>query len=163
MRKRTMACSRIISVHHHPLEGVQSAGAITALHSFINARAKRRGFFGLIKRLLHGMRPASGSRQSGRNTNHSTGWRQIMLTLMPSIGVGLAGSLVIAIALAADWYIWRFRYWMSGASTAPSAKHENVIHMSSACSRDLVAHRIRPMGTSPLATQLRTAECREQY
>ena len=51
-----------------------------------------------------------------------------MLTLMPSIGVGLVGSLVIAIALAADWYIWRFRYWVSSASTAPSARDNLVIH-----------------------------------
>jgi hypothetical protein len=61
-----------------------------------------------------------------------------MLTLMPSIGVGLVGSLVIAIALAADWYIWKFRYWVSSASTVPSARDNIVIHVSSASGRELV-------------------------
>jgi hypothetical protein len=61
-----------------------------------------------------------------------------MSTLMPSIGVGLVGSLVVAMALAADWYIWKFRYWLSSASTVPPARDESVIHVSSASGRELV-------------------------
>jgi hypothetical protein len=136
--ERTMSISRAIRFCHNRLQGMQSTDAITALHPFIDAGTKRLGFFGSIKRVLCGIRLASGSKQGSLITNRSTGWRQIMLTFMPSMGVGLVGSLLTAIALAADWYIWKFRYWASSASSAPSAKDKSVIHASSASGRELV-------------------------
>lgn len=138
-----MSISKIIGFGHDLFEKMQSAGAISALHPLIDAPTKRLDFSGLINRALHGIRLAPGSSQSGRTTNRSNGWRQIMLTLIPPMGVGLLGSLLTAIALAADWYIWRFRYWVSKPSTALSATNKSVIHVSMASGREFVASHTR--------------------
>lgn len=66
-----------------------------------------------------------------------------MLTLMPSIWVGLAGIALTAILLAADWYIWDFRYWTFGrraVELAPirAADGREVIHVPGAFGREVV-------------------------
>ena len=60
-----------------------------------------------------------------------------MLTLIPSMGVGSVGSLLTATALAADWYIWKFRYWMSSGPVSPPPGDKDVIHVPSASGREL--------------------------
>jgi hypothetical protein len=37
-----------------------------------------------------------------------------MFTLMPSMYAGVIGGALTAVLLAADWYIWELRYWVSG-------------------------------------------------
>src|SRR5260370_31341938 len=79
--------------------------------------------------------------ESGCITNHLTKWRKSMLTLMPSMSVGLVGGVLTAILLAVDWYIWDFRYWISrqrAPELAPPADGKDVIHVPSASGRELV-------------------------
>ena len=60
-----------------------------------------------------------------------------MLTLLPSMGAGSAAILITAITLAADWYIWKFRYWMSSGPVSPPPGRTSVIHVPSASGREL--------------------------
>jgi hypothetical protein len=66
-----------------------------------------------------------------------------MLLWMPSMCVGLTGVLVTGILLAADWYIWDSRYWISqqcAPELAPSkvADGTGSNRVSSASGRELV-------------------------
>jgi hypothetical protein len=61
-----------------------------------------------------------------------------MFTLMPTMGVGYVGALITTIAMAADWYIWKFRYRISRRPLAAPPKNEDVIHASSASGRELL-------------------------
>ncbi len=66
-----------------------------------------------------------------------------MLPLLPSMGVGLVGSVLTAIVLAADWYIWDFRYRISrrrGPELDPPGDSKDVIHVPSASGRELVVN-----------------------
>ena len=66
-----------------------------------------------------------------------------MLTLLPAMGVGIVGSLVTAIVLAADWYVWDFRYRISQQSVsqvAPSPGDNNVIYVPSASGREVIVN-----------------------
>jgi len=45
--------------------------------------------------------------------NNQPNGRTLMLIWLPSMCVGFTGVLVTAILLAADWYIWDPRYWIS--------------------------------------------------
>jgi hypothetical protein len=63
-----------------------------------------------------------------------------MLTLIRSMGAGFVGSLLTATALAADWYIWKFSYWMSSGPVSPPTGGKNVIHVPSASGRELLVH-----------------------
>lgn len=104
---------------------------------------KRLGLSGLIKRVHHGIRLARKSRKSDCITYYSSKWRKIMLTLMPSMSVGLGGSVLIAIALTADWYIWAFRYRIArllGPELGPPADGKDLIHVPSASGRELVVN-----------------------
>jgi hypothetical protein len=68
-----------------------------------------------------------------------------MLTLMPSMSVGLIGSVLTAIALTADWYIWAFRYRISrlrGPELGPPADGKDVIHVPSASGREPVLNPV---------------------
>jgi hypothetical protein len=120
--------------------GMQSTAAMPALHPERGA-AERVGLFVLTKQLMHGIGLAAGSRKSGCATNYSNRWRQIMFTLMPSMGVGFMGSLLTAIAMAADWYIWNFRYRLWRTPLAPPLKgRADVIHVPGASGRELVVN-----------------------
>jgi hypothetical protein len=70
-----------------------------------------------------------------------------MLTLIPSMTAGLAGALVTAVALAADWYIWDFRRRTSPqrVQELASLAHKQAIHLPSASGREVVA---TPVGRS---------------
>jgi hypothetical protein len=119
----------------------KSADAATALHQVRAVGQKRRGFSGLIKRVAHGLRLAPGSSKSGCDTNHSTTWRTLMLSLLPSMGVGLVGGALTAIVLAADWYIWDFRYRISLRRGPELDSLGNArIHVPCASGRELVVN-----------------------
>jgi hypothetical protein len=59
-----------------------------------------------------------------------------MLMLLPSIGVGSVGSLITAIALAADWYIWKFRYRISSGPVATRPGNNDISHVPSVSGRE---------------------------
>jgi hypothetical protein len=64
--------------------------------------------------------------------------------LMPSMWVGLAGILLTAILLAADWYIWDSRHQVSQRLAAepahrPVAEGKQILHVPSASGRELIA------------------------
>jgi hypothetical protein len=64
-----------------------------------------------------------------------------MFALIPSMSVGLVGSVLTATALAADWYIWDFRYRLfrqRGPELSPPTDGMEVIHVSSTSGRELV-------------------------
>jgi hypothetical protein len=117
---------------------MQCAGALPALHPDTAAPQQRLGFAALTQRVLRGIGLAFGSRKSGRLRNYSDRWRKIMFTMIPSMGVGFTGSLLTAIAMAADWYIWNFRYRMRRGLLAPPPDGRHVIHLPSASGRELV-------------------------
>jgi hypothetical protein len=59
------------------------------------------------------------------------------------MGVGLVGSVITTIVLAADWFIWDLRYRISrerGPEVEPPGDAEDVIHVSSASGRELVVN-----------------------
>jgi hypothetical protein len=63
--------------------------------------------------------------------------------LMPSIGAGLAGIVLTAVLLAADWYIWDLRHRISQRRTPELARHlavngRQIFHVRSASGRELV-------------------------
>jgi hypothetical protein len=64
--------------------------------------------------------------------------------LMPSIWVGLAGVVLTAILLAADWYIWDSRRQVSQRLAAQPAhclvaEGKQILHVPSASGRELIA------------------------
>ena len=64
--------------------------------------------------------------------------------LMPSIGVGLAGIVLTAILLAADWYVWDSRHRSSRRPAAEPvhgllAESKQILHVPSASGRELIA------------------------
>ena len=66
-----------------------------------------------------------------------------MMSLLPSIGVGMVGSALTALVLAADWFIWDFRYRISrrrGPELDPPEDGQDVIHVPSASGRELVVN-----------------------
>ena len=65
-----------------------------------------------------------------------------MLALLPSIGVGFVGSLLTAIALTADWYIWKVRYRISRGPAAPPPDRKNMIQVPSNSGREVVVHSL---------------------
>ena len=65
------------------------------------------------------------------------------MSLLPSIGVGMVGSALTAIVLAADWFIWDFRYRISrrcGPELDPPGNAQDVIHVPSTSGRELVVN-----------------------
>ncbi len=80
-----------------------------------------------------------------------------MLMLIPSMYVGLIGIGLTAILLAADWYIWDSRYWIS-QQCAPElvqsivANGKKAIHVP-ASGRELVA-TLAPPSPEPNALSL---------
>ncbi len=121
-----MHISKSACLRSNRLRGLQSADAATALHQVISISQKRLGFSDFIKRTQNGIRLAAGPTESGCNTNHLTKWRKSMLTLMPSMSVGLVGGALTAILLAVDWYIWDLRYWIS-RQRAPDSPHPQTV------------------------------------
>jgi hypothetical protein len=88
-----------------------------------------------------------------------------MLSFLLSMGVGLVGSVLTAIVLAADWFIWDLRYRISrqrGPQLDPPGKGRDVIHVPSASGRELIVNcnpsnersrlfsRLRPSGWTPV-------------
>jgi hypothetical protein len=128
-----MHFSRIISFQRNRSARVQCTAAILRLHE-VTAAIKFPRWSSV---LLVASSLLRGQRKGGCMANLSTQWRKFMLTLVPSIGVGFVGSLLIAIALVADWYIWKFRYWMSSGPLSPPPRGKNVIHVPSASGREL--------------------------
>jgi len=125
------------------LRNAQAGSAAAVLHHAISVILKWFGLTGFIGHLLHGVRLASGSSKSNCSTNYPTKWRKLMLTLLPAMGVGIVGSLVTAIVLAADWYVWDFRYRISQQSVsqvAPSPGDNNVIYVPSASGREVIVN-----------------------
>jgi len=64
-----------------------------------------------------------------------------MLTLIPSMFVGSVGVVLTAILLAADWYIWNFRYWIfrkRASELVTPAEGKDIIYVPSASGRELV-------------------------
>jgi hypothetical protein len=118
-------------------------GAAAALHQIICAFLKWFALTGFIRRLLHGVSFVSGSSQSTCGTSYSSKWRKMMLMLPPSMGVGIVGSLVTAIVLAADWYVWDFRYRISQQNVSQgdrSPGDKNVIYVPNASGREVVVN-----------------------
>ena len=68
-----------------------------------------------------------------------------MLSFLPSMGAGLGGSLLTTIVLAADWFIWDFRYRISrrrGPESDPSGDGRDVILVPSASGREVVVNLV---------------------
>lgn len=66
-----------------------------------------------------------------------------MVSFLPSMGVGFAGGMITTIVLAADWFIWNFRYRISrlrGPDLGPPGDGKDVIHLPSASGRELVVN-----------------------
>jgi hypothetical protein len=58
-----------------------------------------------------------------------------MLTFLPSMFAALVGIVFTAILLAAEWYIWDFRY---GLFPQRAPEIANSIHVQSASGREVV-------------------------
>jgi hypothetical protein len=70
-----------------------------------------------------------------------------MVTLMPSACVGIVGIVVTAILMAANRYIWDFRYWAArqrASALGRTAHTERLIHLPSASGRELVVNLAGP-------------------
>jgi len=65
-----------------------------------------------------------------------------MLSLTPSMCAGVVGSMLTTLALAADWYIWGFRYriFAEPELTSPAGDRD-VIQVPSALGRKLLVNR----------------------
>ena len=64
--------------------------------------------------------------------------------LIPSMWVGLAGTVLAVILMAADWQIWEFRYRISrqrqsGLADRMVADSRHIFHVPSASGREMVA------------------------
>jgi hypothetical protein len=116
---------------------MQSIDAMPALHR-VMATGKSQDYLPLCERLPHGIRLAPQPGKGGCITKHSTEWRKIMLNLVSSIRVGFVGTLLTAVLLAADWYIWKLRYQMSRRPVTPPPDGDGVMHLPSASGRELV-------------------------
>jgi hypothetical protein len=139
LKGKAMYISSTTNPQCNRLRAMKSTHAARAPHQVRAVGQKPRGFFSPIKRLHHGIWLAEESSK----TNHSTTWRTLMMSLLPSIGVGMAGSALTALVLAADWFIWDFRYRISrrrGPELDPPEDGQDVIHVPSASGRELVVN-----------------------
>ena len=138
-----MHISKDTESQRNRLRVAQSTDAETVPHQVGTVGQKRLGFASLIERRQHGISVAPGSSKGGCNTNHSTNWRKLMLSFLPSIGVGFVGSMLTVIVLAADWFIWDFRYRISrlrGPELGPPGDGKDVIHVPSPSGSELVVN-----------------------
>src|SRR5262245_36534175 len=134
-----MHISSSTNLQYNRFRAMKSTHAARALHQVRAVSQEPRVSSSPNKRLHHGIWLAEESSK----TNHSTTWRKLMMSLLPSIGVGMIGSVLTAHVLAADWFIWDFRYWISrrrGPELDPPADGQDVIHVPRASGRELVVN-----------------------
>ena len=96
LKGKAMHISSSTNLQCNRLRAMKSTHAARALHQVRAVGQKPRGFSSPIKRLHHGIWLAEESSK----TNHSTTWITLMMSLLPSIGVGMVGSALTGVPTA---------------------------------------------------------------